>query len=76
MKVLLHLIEKDSDEVNLIFFLNIIQIKREAAWVISNATHKGHHQDIYMLVTKYKILDYFVALLESKDTISSCIRIY
>ena len=34
-------------------YFYFLKIKREAAWVLSNATHKGYHQDIYMLVTKY-----------------------
>ena len=43
------------------------EIKREASWVLSNATLNGHPGDIQKLV-QMGVLQSFVSLLDSDDT--------
>ncbi len=43
------------------------EIKREASWVLSNATSQGHPDDVQKLV-QMGVLQSFVSLLDSDDT--------
>jgi importin subunit alpha-6/7 len=48
------------------YIINFLKVKREAAWVISNATNRGSPESIATLV-QYGVLETFVNLLESDD---------
>jgi len=55
MEKLIQLIKEDN-----------LEIKREAAWVVSNATSQGAPQDVSKLV-QMGIMNVFVSLLDSED---------
>merc|ERR1712137_84055 len=42
------------------------EIRREAAWVLSNATIKGYHTHLFELV-KFGLLELFIEILDSSD---------
>lgn len=48
------------------------EIKREAAWVLSNATSQGSPQDIHKMIEK-GLLETFVELLDSDDV--KCVQV-
>lgn len=69
VSIIMTIVRTELPEVILIFLLNYlfkIQVQREAAWILSNATKHSNPPQIARMI-EFGVLDCFLEVLECKD---------